>query len=701
MVVNNKPHFKTRARIILQLGEQLIKSEAIALLELIKNSYDADASKCSVKIYHPDDEDNGRIIIQDDGEGMDFKILRDVWLGIGTDYKETLPNKRSPKFHRLRLGEKGIGRFGVHRLGREITIITRAYNKPEYILRVNWDRVDDSEFVEELPVSITKRTKAKTFINKTGTRIIIKRLRVPWNERMARDCARAIMSLNSPFESDDSFRVSFRIPGYSWLDGLLQFSEIEHYKLFSFDIWMSGNEITDFTYEFIPWETMKKLSPRKIDINELRERKLTRMAYTLNRKLVDIDLSKYHIGKVYFKGVVFDRDTRTLDLGVQDRLGFKNYLDTNGGVRVFRDNMRVLDYGEPGNDWLDMSGRRVNFPTKRISNNIIMAAVYLDHSKSTDLKEKANREGFVENEAYRELWQALRFAIGRVEEYRKRDKDLLRKHYGPQIAAEPVTTSISDLKSVVEEKVKNESVRNEIARYLDRIEKEYEFITESLIRSAGAGLNLILVIHQIEKILKETMAMLKRKVPSEIIEDKVQKLSNLVEGYSLLVRSSEKKMRNLKGIVNQSIFNIQFRLDAHNIKLDPAFQSRTKGLDAICSEAHVLNALMNLYDNSIWWLEYSRTKEPTIFIDISDQLPKYVCIVIADNGPGFTLPTEEIIKPFVSNKPDGMGIGLHLTHEIMESLGGKLIFPESGDFNIPKKYSKGAKIALAFKVEER
>jgi len=700
MVVNHKPYFKTRARIILQLGEQLIKSEAIALLELIKNSYDADASKCSVKIYHPDDEANGQIIIQDDGEGMDSKILRDAWLGIGTDYKENLPDKRSPKFKRLRLGEKGIGRFGVHRLGREITIITRASNKPEYILRVNWDRVDDSEFVEELPVSITKRSNAKTFINSTGTKIIIKRLRVPWNKRMARDCARAIMSLNSPFESDDSFRVSFKIPGYSWLDNLLQFSEIEQYKLFSFDIWLAGNDIIDFNYEFTPWETMKKLTPRKITIDDLKD-KLTRMVYKQDRKDLDIDLSKYHIGKVHFKGVVFDRDTRTLDLGVQYRQGLKNYLDTNGGVRVFRDNMRVLDYGEPGNDWLDMSGRRVNFPTKRISNNIIIAAVYLNHSQSTDLKEKANREGFVENEAFMELWRALRFAVGRVEEYRKTDKDLLRKHYGPQEVAEPVTTSISELKSVVEEKVKSETIKNEIARYLDRIEKEYEFITESLIRSAGAGLNLILVIHQIEKILKETMAMLKKKVPTEIIEDKVQNLSNLVEGYSLLVRSSEKKMRNLKGIVDQSIFNIQFRLDAHNIKLDPVFQSRTKDLDAICSEAHVLNALMNLYDNSIWWLEYSRTKEPTIFIDISNTLPGYVCIIVADNGPGFTLPTDEIIKPFVSNKPDGMGIGLHLSNEIMESLGGKLIFPESEDFDIPEKYSKGAKIALAFKAKER
>lgn len=701
MVTNTKPSFRTRARIILQLGEQLIRNEAIALLELIKNSYDADASKCDVTIYKPEDEENGKIVIQDDGEGMDLKILDEAWLRIGTDYKGTRPDKISRRFKRLRLGEKGIGRFGVHRLGREITLITRAKNNPEYVLRVDWDKVDDSEFVEELPVKIFKREAPKTFPNGTGTKIVIEKLRVPWNRRMARDCARTITSLNSPFESDDSFRVSFRIPRYSWLDGILQFSEIEHYKLFFFDIWMSGNEITDFTYEFTPWDTMKKLTSRKIDFNELKEHKLTRMAYTSMRKLVDIDLSKYKIGKVHFKGVVFDRDTRTLELGVQDKKGLKEYLDTNGGVRVFRNNMRVLDYGEPGNDWLDMSGRRVNFPTKRISNNIILAAVYLDYSRSTDLKEKANREGFVENEAYWELWRALRFALGVIENYRKIDKDLLRQHYGPQIAAEPLTTTISDLKSVVEEKVKSEPIRNEIARYLDRIEKEYEFITESLLRSAGAGLNLVIVIHEIEKILKETMAMLKKRVASEIIEDKLQNLSNLVEGYSLLVRSSEKKMRNLKGIVNQSIFNIQFRLQAHNIKLDPVFQSRTKGLDALCSEAHVLNALMNLYDNSIWWLDYARTKDPTIYVDISDALGGYVSVIVADNGPGFTLPTNEIIKPFVSAKPDGMGIGLHLTNEIMQSLGGKLIFPDCEDFDIPEKYSKGAKVALAFKVGER
>ncbi len=379
-MVSKTPSFRTHARIIRQLGEQLIKSEAIALLELIKNSYDADASKCDVTMVAPDDIEQGEIIIQDNGEGMDYGILSNVWLGIGTSYKVTLKDKRSSHFHRLRLGEKGIGRFGAHRLGREIQVITRTTNSKEFVLTVNWDNIDNSEFVEDMPVEIVERNP-EIFINHSGTRIIIKRLRVPWNERMARECARTIVSLNSPFKSDDSFRVSFDIPGYSWLDGIAKFSDIERYKLFSFDIRMKGNDITAFTYRFTPWDTMNKLTPRRITIGDLKEEKLTRMVYIDKRKTIDINLNKYKIGEVRFKGIVFDRDTRTLELGVQDKPGLKEYLDTNGGVRVFRDNMRVLDYGEPGNDWLDMSGRRVNFPTKRISNNIILAAVYLNHKK--------------------------------------------------------------------------------------------------------------------------------------------------------------------------------------------------------------------------------------------------------------------------------------------------------------------------------
>lgn len=421
------------------------------------------------------------------------------------------------------------------------------------------------------------------------------------------------------------------------------------------------------------------------------------MWYSWGPNHSDIDLGAYRVGDVRFRGVLFDRDTKALDLGVQDKAGLKKYLDANGGIRVFRDNMRVLDYGEPGNDWLDLGGRRINMPTKHISNIIVLGAVYLNRDTSEDLQEKANREGFVENDAYWQLVRAVIFAMEKVKSLRLHDKDLLRMHYGPKVTSEPVTTSITELKEIVDRGVRDDAARKNIYRYLERIEAEYDAITNSLMKSAGAGLNLIVVIHQVEKVIKEISGMLKKRVAAEIVEQRVQVLASLVEGYSILIRRSEKKPRDLAKLVEQCVFNMGFRLDAHKISLEPAFRGRGNTLEAVCSEDHVLNALMNLFDNSIWWLGYSRTNDPTVYVDISDELPGYASIVIADNGPGFTLPTEEIIRPFVSNKPGGMGIGLHLTDQIMASLDGRLVFPDVEDFDIPSRYEKGAKIALAFK----
>ena len=70
------------------------------------------------------------------------------------------------------------------------------------------------------------------------------------------------------------------------------------------------------------------------------------------------------------------------------KTGFKGYLNNNSGIRVFRDGLRIYDYGEPENDWLGLDLRRVNQPTKRLSNNIILGAVYLKRSESSDLVEK-------------------------------------------------------------------------------------------------------------------------------------------------------------------------------------------------------------------------------------------------------------------------------------------------------------------------
>lgn len=766
-------NFKTRARIIKQLGEQLIKNEAIALLELIKNSYDADASLCSVKLTDIDNKEKGSIEIKDNGEGMTDDIFKNIWLEIGTSHKNDLTSqtetKRSHKFKRMRIGEKGIGRLGVHRLGSKLTVISRKINITyldiiismknysdekvsevlnnivktlvkdrkaswydlidetiiynyfrvndiaensdlynclveelqklknkksfEYVLSINWDEIENYDFIEDIPVTVKER-KPEIFLKNSGVLIIIKKLNNSWTRKMLRDCYRSVMSLNSPFRNmQDSFKVDFDVNN-DWLKGMLSFSDIERYKLFSFSVEMTANKITDFSYKFTPWDVMKKLNYREITISDKEICNLLKMVY---RDGTDINLSKYKIGKIRFEGIIFDLDSRVLDLEVEDKAGLKKYLKDNGGVYVFRDNLRVLDYGEPENDWLDLSGRRINVPTRRISNNIIIGAVYLDRESSQDLIEKANREGFIENEAYQTFVCAISLAVDRIESLRKTDKDLLRKYYGPEKSFEPVVTNISELKEIIDKNVKESSAKNEINRYLERIQTEYTAITESLIKSAGAGLNLVIVIHQIDKIIKDIKVMLKQKVSTELLKDKIEILSSLVEGYSILVKKADKKFKDIKSVLSESIFSIGFRLQAHNIKLVKQFENNNREFICWFSEDHVMNALLNIFDNSIWWLGYSNTKDKEIYIDISEDLKDYVSVIIADNGPGFSKSVSEITKPFVTDKPGGMGIGLHLTEKIMESLKGKLIFPEMEYFNIPEKYKKGAKIVLAFK----
>jgi signal transduction histidine kinase len=113
---------------------------------------------------------------------------------------------------------------------------------------------------------------------------------------------------------------------------------------------------------------------------------------------------------------------------------------------------------------------------------------------------------------------------------------------------------------------------------------------------------------------------------------------------------------------------------------------------------------MNLIDNSIYWLDTKSFKKlednelfyKKIFIDIiEDEL--FLNIVVADNGTGFLLPTDDITEPFVSGKPGGMGLGLHIAQETMIAQNGKIIFPDWGDFEIPSEYKNGAIIVFSLK----
>lgn len=698
--MNKRYIFKPRARLLIQLGDQLIRNESIALLELIKNSYDADATVVNVKVSKLDDPEHGRIVIEDNGTGMNLDIVRNVWMEPGSDYKEQLVKDgfRSKKFKRTPLGEKGIGRFGAHKLGNKIELITKMENEKEVRFNLDWNRFIEADYLEDVGVAIVER-EARIFTqNKTGTRILIKDLKKPWTRGMVREVYRGINSLCSPFDAPDSFRIEFDIDNEDLLSGLLKWEDVKNHALFSVKCELREDQISKFQYDFTPWESMNKLNPRSINEEDIQIKNIKKVVTKVGKKEIGINLAEHGIGTVSFEAFIFDLDSKILSLGVQDKKGLKEYLASNGGIKIFRDGVRVYDYGEPGNDWLELGIRRINAPARRISNNIIIGAVNLSRKQSAGLIEKTNREGFVENEAYQALVDSITYIIEIVEMQRSIDKDKIRILYGPQNVSEPVVSNLYELKELVQKKVKEENIKSEISNYLERIEAEYKKANEILLRSAGAGLSLSVVIHEVDKIIAELKKAIQREDVPERIANLIKHLSQLVDGYEVIIRNSKAKIDDLKTAIDQAIFNVEFRLEDHGIQIKKEYLN-FKNYPIKYVKPQIIATIVNLLDNSIYWLERYKIENKKIIITISEEIPGFLCIVISDNGLGFSLPTESIINPFVSAKKDGIGLGLHIANEIMKVHNGELIFPGWGDFKLPNEFKKGAVVALAFRKE--
>ena len=701
--------FKPRARLLLQLGDQLIKNESIALLELAKNAYDADASKVDIVMHHPDSIENGYIEIEDDGFGMTADIVENVWLEPGSSYKQEqfIQRKETPKYKRLPIGEKGIGRFGAHKLGNIIEMTTKSAESDEVFVRIDWNNFAEHRYLEEIPIKIIVRDKPKHFTNgKTGTRIVIHGFRKPWERGTAREVKRAITSLTSPFDTIDSFTPSFEIPDKSdWFDGILDWEGVRDYSLFQFDATLQGPSITAFSYKFTPWNTMTKLRERSADISDSIVENYTSIRDSEENP---VDLSRHNIGTIRFRGYIFDLDTFVMKMGVSDKSGFKKYLKTNGGIRVFRDKLRVYDYGEPENDWLSLDYRRFQQPTKAISNNLVVAAIDLNRDESSDLEEKTNREGFVSNEAYIAFKNAILHVIDLVEILRQTDKKKLKEIYGATPKTEPVMSLLGEAQRYIDEKVADNEVKTEIKKYLVKIERDYQLVTDNLLKAAGAGLNMSVVVHEIEKIIYEVDKVLKAENASPRALKLVQHLSSLVDGYADLIRRSDQENEIVTNVINQAVFNTEYRLESHNIVLTKQYLVNPSIKNLRCKMARnlMIGTIMNLIDNSIYWLDQKQYKKiekkeeftKRLFIDVVTD-DDFIKIIVADNGTGILLPTEEITEPFVTGKKNGagMGLGLHIASEVMIAQGGNISFPEPGDYEIPAEFAQGAIVVLSLK----
>ncbi len=718
--MNKKHVFNPRARMLLHLGDQLIRSENIAIIELVKNAYDADAMKCTVRLNNPDDISKGSITIEDDGIGMTPDIVNKVWLEPGANFKELLLEGNQARFDfvitmpkRVPIGEKGVGRFGVHKLGNLIELITKSPDSDkEVVIRIDWEQFSNEVYLSDAGIEVKERRPQHFTNGATGTYISVSKLRKAWDEKMYKDLSRSLLTLSSPFEDDNSFlasaelKLSDKDTQDEWLKKDVTIEEVRDAALWELDCLIEGDEFKEFNYTFAPKQAMDKLQKRSFDISSInnRDRKLI---YKSGRAEKELNLRNYKIGPIRVRAYVYDLTPSVVRLSFDQPKALTDYMSQNGGMRVYRDNMRVYDYGEPGNDWLDLDRSRINEPVEKIGNKNILGAVMLDRRQSLDLAEKTNREGFVENDAYFAFRQAINIALDKFTQERNIDKTHIRDFYGSKAKSQPVVHDVDELKLRIEEKLEpldiedKDNFLKEIDSSLERIKTQYNESNKILLRSAGAGLSLSAVIHEIEKRIKE----LKLIADSDDIDPVrlrtvVQNIVKLVDNYTVLVSKDKKKNLTIKQIIDEAVFTAEYRFKAHDIVVEGQYETGSSNKVRASVNA-IISVLINIFDNSIHWLHHYHIANKRIFIG-TKEYEDATSILVADNGLGFSINFEDAIEPYISKKVGGMGLGLYIASELMGMHNAKLVlrnYDEVSD-RLPVDYSNGAILELIFKKEK-
>ena len=674
--------FRPRARLLQLLGDELIGSPRLAVFELVKNGYDADANRVSVTLDLRSQQ-NPSIKVLDDGEGMTADTIRDVWMVPGDDHRarQRKQLQRTTEHNRLPLGEKGVGRFAVHKLGDRIRMITRAARSPECVVEINWKDVISEKFLSDARVDIRIREPELFVGTRTGTSIEIDDLRQrTWTRGEVRRLQRQITSICSPFDEPAGFEAMLKVLGREeWIEDTPDVSDLLDRAIWKFKFRLEDGRF-DWSYEF-----------RKIPGLKLESKKLSGKGDKLQlpprsgddrqeKKVVaDEDTSK-GIGPVSGEFYIYDRDREVLKL-----LGYPkfvtDYLDENGGIRVYRDGIRVYNYGEQGDDWLGLDLRRVNIPTRRISRNIIMGAVNLSLEDSKDLVEKTNREGFVENDACDRLKRIVIGALGKLESEREEEKDNIRKltDKGTDPELTKIQRPIQELRRALDKR----GLVEQFDRYLEKIEHDYTDMQETLLHAGMSGLNLAVVFHEVERGVRALHEAITHGGNPDATAQQARDLMRLLDGFTVLLRRDTRAKHTARRLVDAARQFCTLRLRRHRVRLIcPLLEGSKDGFQAKFAFGLVLGALNNLIDNSLYWMRVRWPDEPEsekssprkLFIDVSKDFEDGPAIVVADTGTGFQDSPDRLVRPFFTRKPNGMGLGLYYANLAMELNGGKLIF---------------------------
>lgn len=662
--------------ILKRLGEELNPSLDKGVLELVKNAYDADATKCTVELQSTDAA-GGVVLVKDNGDGMTVDDITNGWLVLG---RSTKTQRQKTRLRRIPAGSKGLGRLAALRMGKRALMTTcpRKEKTTEHGLLIDWEEFDTADLVDDAELSVeTARRKKGT---QPGTEIRIEELRTGFGRTVVKRLARELILLADPFGDDPKgFRPELVAPEYEDLETLVRsryFQDAEYHLRAEID--REGQA----SARIVDWKGQE--------------------LYVASHG----EIAVHRGGKAYksppatFDLWVFILSQETFSTRKSSVREVQGWLGEFGGVHFYYNGLRVSPYGNPGDDWLEMNLRRVRSPEERPGTNTSIGRVDVTDRRER-LVQKTDRSGFIEDESFIELrlfaqdamgWMANR-RMEAAEKRRSRERtsapkrvDVARRKVKKEIANVP-----SELRKTTEQAfAAYESARD---REVNLLQKEIQ-----LYRTLStAGITAVTFAHESSgnpvKVVSQSIEAIARRARKLLKDDYSKSLQKPVDGIRRAVRSLAVLGAATLKLVDHEKRRVS-RVDLHELLQEvlDTYDPFLKGRDVTVqtdfyagnpylrgSDAAIESIFTNLLNNSLAAFESGGTHDRVVRVSTSISLDRWT-LTVSDNGPGIQdIRKTDIWLPGHTTRKNGTGLGLTIVRDAVKDLGGEVDAIERGE----------------------
>lgn len=721
--------FKPYARLISILGDQLITSKFVGVIELVKNCYDADAGEVNVRFLNFGTHESPVIEIEDDGHGMTLDIIRNVWMRPATPYKLNQKKSKEHRFTkkgRLMQGDKGVGRFAVYKLGNHVEIFTKTNTTDEVQLTLNFrEYAATDEFGEqEVPNQFLDQIKNHWQVNLKPTRITnaqgkgtlirITDLRNRWEYDELARLEVAFQRMIPPIIPNFADRITTDFEVRLFWDeeryrrSTLRFEDIITLAPFSLEGSISERGMYTYIYRHNTKEVIAELDLFDLSaikthdvwnlrlFNEQFLEKNTNGAggrQVLVRKGGEttgaITKSKWrlkrrpNVGEFSFFFYAFDWKNR-LELDSAQEAFIRD-----NSVYLYRDFTRVYPYGEKGIDWLMLSKLRAEDRAARyFSYNDLIGFVFISQEDNPRLRDAADREGLMNVDGASDDFVALiQAALKVMKDHVDVDKrkDEIKREKAFTTANERFNSAFNQLRdalaktddqlALTKAQAFFKSAHELVDQYKDKLA-----ITQEL---AGVGMAVEKSSHDIFVLLRRLIDnaedIVKRFEKGKLSPANLQQfLSDLRENLDVIYQEVQVLQplfrvarKTIKEVSVRDVIQRVERYYQRELRFNISFKVEGDGDIVVKTNLGLmLQVFINLADNAIYWVEQKKAGKRNILVRIN---PAADQVIFADNGPGINEElTDFVFSEFYSTKADGRGLGLYIVRELLDRIGASI-----------------------------